>query len=61
MISVFAYIGLGLLILGADVIFCMFSSWVFTDYSDEFFLLGFILNILMFSVVMTLYIMEKIG
>lgn len=61
MIRVFAHIGLGLLILGADVIFCMFSSWVFADDSDEFVLLGFILNVLMFSVVMTLYIVEKIG
>lgn len=60
MISVFAYIGLGLLILVADVIFCMFSSLVFLDDFDDFFLLGFVSNIIMFSMIATLYIMEKI-
>lgn len=61
MISVFAHIGLGLLILWTDVIFCMLGSLVFLDDFDDFFSLGFALNTMMFSVVATLYIMEKIG
>lgn len=65
MIEFATYFGLIILVLAIDFLFSIFITWLWGDGNgidmDEFFSVGFIFNILAFSIMTAIYIMEKIG